>query len=110
MNLTPATKPTFYFIGVTTGKSSIMSVFPEWAEYLGLADVEMKGIDLIPHDSVENYRATVAFLKADPLSLGALVTTRKLDLFAACRDMFDESDPHAELMAEPLVSQNATGG
>ncbi|WP_420006124.1 shikimate dehydrogenase family protein [Arenibacterium sp. LLYu02] len=100
MNLTPATKPTFYFIGVTTGKSSIMTVFPKWAEYLGLGDVEMKGIDLIPHDTVENYRATVAFLKDDPLSLGALVTTHKLDLFAACRDMFDEIDPHAELMAE----------
>ena len=31
-----ADQPTFYFIGVTTGKSSIMKVFPEWAEFLGL--------------------------------------------------------------------------
>lgn len=100
MTLTPATKPTFYFIGVTTGKSSIMSVFPKWAEFLGLGDVAIKGIDLVPHDTVENYRAVVDFLKSDPLSLGALVTTHKLDLFAACRDMFDVIDPHAVLMAE----------
>lgn len=100
MNLTPASRPTFYFIGVTTGKSSIMKVFPEWAKHLGLGDVEIRGIDLGPHDTVENYRVVVAFLKSDPLSLGALVTTHKLDLFAAARDMFDEIDPHAALMAE----------
>lgn len=28
MTYAPATRPTFYFIGVTTGKSSIMKVFP----------------------------------------------------------------------------------
>ena len=38
---TPAMRPTFYFIGVTTAQSSIMKVFPAWAEYLGLGDVEM---------------------------------------------------------------------
>lgn len=100
MTLSPATKPTFYFIGVTTGASSIMRVFPRWAAHLGLGDVQIKGIDLKPHDTVENYRAVVRFLKDDPLSLGALVTTHKLDLFAACKDMFDEIDPHARLMAE----------
>jgi hypothetical protein len=30
----PATQPTLYFIGVTTGKSSIMRVFPKWAKAL----------------------------------------------------------------------------
>ena len=43
MNLTPATEPTMYFIGVTTGASSIMKVFPEWAKALGINAV-MKGI------------------------------------------------------------------
>lgn len=77
-----------------------MKVFPKWAEYLGLGDVEIQGIDLVPHDTVENYRAVVDFIKHDPLSLGALVTTHKLDLFAAAKDLFDEVDSHAELMAE----------
>ena len=95
-----ATRPTLYFIGVTTGRSSIMKVFPKWADYLGLGDVDIRGIDLAPHASARAYRDVVAFLKADPLSLGALVTTHKLDLFAACHDMFDRIDPHAALMAE----------
>ena len=96
----PAEKPTFWFIGVTTAQSSIMRVFPEWARHLGLGDVDMRGIDLVPHDRPERYREVVAFLKGDPLSRGALVTTHKLDLFAAARDMFDEIDPHAALMEE----------
>ncbi len=31
-NYKAATQPTIYFIGVTTGSSSIMKVFPKWAE------------------------------------------------------------------------------
>lgn len=98
--MTPAEKPTFWFIGVTTAQSSIMRVFPEWARHLGLGDVAMKGIDLVPHDHPDRYREVVAFLKSDSLSRGALVTTHKLDLFAAARDMFDDIDPHALLMEE----------
>ncbi|MGD1887856.1 MAG: shikimate dehydrogenase family protein [Cohaesibacteraceae bacterium] len=100
MTYQPASKPTFYFIGVTTAKSSIMRVFPEWAKHLGLGDVEMRGIDFVPHDKPERYHEAVTFLKNDPLSLGALVTTHKLDLFSACRDLFDEIDPLAQMMAE----------
>jgi shikimate 5-dehydrogenase len=95
-----ATQPTFYFIGVTTAKSSIMRVFPAWAEHLGLADAAIRGIDFPPHAEPARYREAVAFLKSDRLSLGALVTTHKLDLFAACRDLFDAVDPLAGLMAE----------
>lgn len=100
MGYEPATKPTFYFIGVTTGKSSIMKVFPQWADHLGLGDVAMRGVDFVPHDTPERYREMVAFLKSDPHSLGALVTTHKLDLYDACRDQFDEIDPLATMMAE----------
>ena len=45
----PATQPTFYFIGVTTAKSSIMRVFPAWARHLGLKDAVLKGIDFPLH-------------------------------------------------------------
>ncbi len=96
----PATRPTLYFIGVTTGKSSIMKVFPAWAESLGLKDAVIKGIDFKLHDDPAAYRAAVEFIRDDPLSMGALVTTHKIDLFAACRDLFDVIDPHAELMDE----------
>ncbi len=95
-----AEKPTYYFIGVTTGSSSIMRVFPEWARYLKLGDCRLEGIDFRPHDEPQAYREAVQFIKQDPLSLGALVTTHKIDLLAACRDLFDELDPYARLTGE----------
>jgi shikimate 5-dehydrogenase len=95
-----ATKPTLYFFGVTTTKSSIMKVFPAWANYLGLKDAAIAGVDFPLHAPAARYRDAVAFLKDDPLSLGALVTTHKIDLFDACRDQFDEIDPHARFMGE----------
>jgi len=98
--LHPAQKPTFYFIGVTTGKSSIMKVFPKWAEFLGLGDTAIAGIDCKVHDEPSVYTRIVRFIKEDPLSLGALVTTHKLDLLKAARPLFDELDPYAELLGE----------
>jgi len=102
MNPTPApraTVPTLYFIGVTTAQSSIMRVFPRWAEALGL-DAEIVGVDFALHDRAERYRAIVEHIKGDPLSMGALVTTHKLDLLAAARDLFDELGPYAERLGE----------
>lgn len=99
-HLQPARKRTFYFVGVTTGKSSIMRVFPEWARYLKLGDCVIEGIDCRIHDSADAYRKVVSFIKSDPLSLGALVTTHKIDLLKAARDLFDELDPYANLMGE----------
>jgi shikimate 5-dehydrogenase len=96
----PATRPTLYFIGVTTGKSSIMKVFPAWADHFGLKDADIRGIDFPLHAEPEAYRKAVAFIRDDPMSLGALVTTHKIDLFNACKDLFDEIDPHARLMDE----------
>jgi shikimate 5-dehydrogenase len=98
--LTSATKPTFYFVGVTTTKSSIMTVFPAWARHLGLGDCPIRGIDCKWHDDPEVYRSVVGFLKTDALSLGALVTTHKLDLLAAARDLFDELGPYAQQLGE----------
>jgi shikimate 5-dehydrogenase len=95
-----ADRPAFYFIGVTTGNSSIMNVFPEWAKHLDLGDVVIKGIDFKPHDEPAAYREAVDFIKNDPLSRGALVTTHKIDLLRACRDFFEELDPYAEIMGE----------
>ncbi len=95
-----ATVPTIYFIGVTTGSSSIMKVFPKWAKALGLKDAVIKGIDFKPHSSAEEYREAVEFIKNDPLSYGALVTTHKIDLFKTCEDLFDYVDPFAKQLGE----------
>jgi shikimate 5-dehydrogenase len=90
----------FTFIGVTTGHSAIMRVFPAWAAHLGLDGVVMRGRDLPIHAEPSRYRDVVTALKDDPSDVGALVTTHKIDLFRACRDLFDEIDPYAELLGE----------
>ena len=92
--------PTFYFIGVTTTKSSIMKVFPLWMKILGREEVVMEGVDCKIHDVPEVYRRAVAQIKYDPLSLGSLVTTHKIDLLNAARDMFDFLDPYALITGE----------
>jgi len=99
LNLTPATKPTMYFIGVTTTQSSIMKVFPAWVAHLGI-DAVIKGIDLEMNAAPGRYRQVVSFIKSDPNSLGALVTTHKLNLLKASRDLFDWLDPYAETLDE----------
>ncbi len=92
--------PTFYFIGVTTGKSSIMKVFPLWMKILGRPEIVIEGIDLKIHDEPRAYRQAVAQIQRDPLSIGALVTTHKIDLYQAARDMFDYLDPYAQICGE----------
>ena len=99
-NLIPATIPTIYFIGVTTGSSSIRAVYPAWAQQLGLDTTELVGIDMPLHADPEEYRRVVEFIKNDAMSLGALVTTHKIDLFHAAHDLFDIIDPLAQLMDE----------
>ena len=99
----------FSFIGVTTGKSAIMRVFPAWAEHLGLGGVEICGHDFAVHAPPPSYREVVRAIASDPLELGGLVTTHKIDLFTACRDMFDFIDPWAQLCGE-VSSLSKRGG
>lgn len=108
--LRPATTPTLYFIGVTTGSSSIQRVFPVWAAQLGLTGARLQGIDLPLHAPAEDYRAVVEFIKNDALSLGALVTTHKIDLFRAASDLFDEIDPFARMMGETSCLSKSDAG
>jgi shikimate 5-dehydrogenase len=99
--LKPAEKRTFYFIGVTTGKSAIMRLFPKWADYLEL-DADIVGIDMRIHDRSENYVKVAYFLKHNDNSLGALVTTHKIDMYHACKSaaVFDRFDAHADMLEE----------
>ena len=96
----PAALPTIHFVGVSTGQSSIMAVFPRWAEALGLGDCAINGIDLPLHAPAAAYRDVVSFIRDDPHSLGALVTAHKIDLFHAAGDLIDELDPHATALQE----------
>jgi shikimate 5-dehydrogenase len=94
------TQPTFLFVGVTTAQSSIMKVFPRWMEALDRPQVQMEGRDHPLHDEREAYRGTVAQIKFDPRTLGALVTAHKIDVLEAAGDMFDEIHRSAQLTGE----------
>lgn len=105
-------QPTFYFIGVTTARSAARRVFPVWMQTVGRPDVELVGLDFPLHDNPASYRACVEFLKREPLALGALVTTHKIDLFDAAHDLFDELDPDAAALGEisAIAKQPGAGG
>jgi shikimate 5-dehydrogenase len=77
-----------------------MQLFPVWARELGLGDVQLVGCDLPIHAEREQYRDVVQRIKSDEHERGALVTTHKIDLFEACRDLFDRIDDSAELTGE----------
>jgi shikimate dehydrogenase len=95
-----ATYPTMYFVGVTTTKSAIMKLFPLWINELGFNDAVIKGIDVAIHAPEEDYRKVVEFIKNDELSLGALVTTHKIDLFKAANNYFEYLDPYVKAFGE----------
>jgi shikimate dehydrogenase len=89
------------FVGVSTGDSSIMKIFPRWRRALGLGDdVEITGRDLPPGAPPEDYRRLALDLRDDPDVAGALVTTHKLGLYRAARDLFAALDEYAELCGE----------
>lgn len=77
-----------------------MRLFPAWAKELGLGDVRLVGCDLPLHAEPQAYREVVEKMKSDGVAAGGLVTTHKIDLFEACRDLFDHVDAHAELCGE----------
>lgn len=100
--------PTFYFVGVTTSQSSSRRVFPLWMEALGREEVTLAGIDMEIHAAPARYREVVSAIKAEPMALGALVTTHKIDLLAAAGDLFDDLGPYARATQE--VSSIAKDG
>ncbi len=90
---------TMYFIGVTTSESSIMDVFPRWVEVMDL-DGKLVGIDIDIHAEQEEYRETVKFIKNNKYARGALVTTHKIDIYNAAKDLFDYFDFHSAIQEE----------
>ena len=88
------------FIGVSTGGSSIRTVFPEWARALRLPTETLVGHD-VPLDSPPRvYRDIVQRIRDDPKHWGALVTTHKVAVYEAAGDLFDSLDEPAETFGE----------
>lgn len=89
-----------YFLGVTTGASSIHRIFPRWAELAGVGGAVLHGVDLAVEATAASYRRAVENLRDDAEAWGALVTTHKVGLYAHARDLFAGLDPEAERLGE----------
>lgn len=86
-----------------------MRLFPAWAKELGLGDVRLVGCDLPLHAERERYREVVERIKSDPLGRGALITSHKIDIFEACRDLFEGIDEYADLCKETSCLAKRSG-
>jgi shikimate 5-dehydrogenase len=98
--LVPADRPTLYFLGVSTGSSSIQRVFPAWAAELGLEGAVLRGIDLPIGAPSDDTRRIVEFLREDELGVGMQITSHKIAVGTAARDLFAQVRPLATLMGE----------
>jgi shikimate dehydrogenase len=88
-----------HFIGVATAGSSILRLFPRWAELLGL-EADIAGRDIPLGAEPVTFRAAVEEIAAHDEIRGALVTTHKVDVFQYAGDLFDELDEHAQTCRE----------
>ena len=91
---------TMGFVGVSTSRSSIMRIFPHWAELLGLPTRNLVGHDLPLDATPAQYRELVRRIRDDDAHLGALVTSHKIGVYQHCVDLFDEVDEFAGLCGE----------
>lgn len=87
-----------WFLGVSTGASTIHEALPRWGEVLG-RPLECVGVDLPLDSPPEAYRGFLDDLAAAP-ALGAVVTSHKTALYRAAADRFARLDPDARLTAE----------
>ena len=100
----------FWFIGVTTGQSMIMRLFPIWAEVLGIQRTRMHGVDLPPGVKGQEIRETIQELRENSDDLGALVTTHKLAVWEEASDLFAKVDEHATRLQEiSCISKDKNG-
>jgi shikimate dehydrogenase len=90
---------TVYFIGVSTSGSSILSLFPRWMEQLGI-DARIVGVDLPLDATPDRYRDVARRIADDPSAAGAVITSHKLRLYAACEDLFSDVDPFVAICRE----------
>jgi shikimate dehydrogenase len=101
----------FTFVGVTTGGSSIMRIFPRWRDALRLGpDVQMAGRDVEVDAPPDRYREVVEELRDDPRQVGALVTTHKIGIYEAAGDLFAGMDELARVCGEVSCIAKRNGG
>lgn len=96
-----------YFVGVTTGQSRIMDLFPRWAQALGIK-ADIVGRDIPVKATEDEYRIAMRQILADPAARGGLITTHKVAIYRYASDLFSEFDSWAQRCGE--VSCFVRGG
>jgi shikimate 5-dehydrogenase len=89
-----------YFLGVSTGASSIQRIFPAWTRLAGVPDAVLTGLDIALGAPPHAYHDAAGRMKDDPDCRGALVTTHKVSLYRHAGDLFDGFDDDARLLGE----------
>jgi shikimate 5-dehydrogenase len=85
---------------VSTAGSLALELFPLWLKTLALPETSIRGHDIPVRGPREAYRDIVRRIRAEGQTVGALVTTHKMDILAAAGDLFDTLDPYAEVFRE----------
>ena len=93
------TEPTMLFVGVSTSKSFVQRVFPEWTRIIG-HKARLQGIDLEINSGKTAYQQLADTVKANKKILGALVTSHKANLFEHAAEVFEEIGPNALALRE----------
>lgn len=91
--------PLLLFVGISTGGSGVHATYPRWAPLFAPGSV-LRGIDLPEDADPERFRALLRTMAANPAVRGAVVTSHKLRLHRAGRELFDGTEPVVDLTHE----------
>ena len=89
-----------YFIGVTTGASSIHQIFPKWMKLAGVSETELTGIDIPVGSPAGVYREAIQRIEDDRHCRGGLITTHKVSVYRHAASMFAAFDDDARMLGE----------
>ena len=95
---------------MSTGGSLALELFPLWLKTLGLPETGIRGHDIPVRGPREAYRQIVRRIREESRTLGALVTTHKMDILAAAEALFDSLDPYARAFREVSGISKRGGG
>lgn len=91
----------FYFLGVSTQNSAIISLFPAWCEVLGVC-CSLRGVDLAIDSSPSSYTSLLEEMKKKSC-VGGLITTHKSNVFRYGETCFKQVSPVSEALHEVSV-------
>jgi len=100
---------TVWFVGVSTAGSLVHRAMPRWRPLLP-DDIDIRGRDLRLDAPASAYRTLLDDLGRDGTAVGAVVTSHKVALYRAARDLFAGLDDLAVACGEVNAVRRTSGG